>query len=180
MSLLNISKLNETINQKNITRPDLVFNDIRNEITRALNPEDSTEDSKDGMDAVLCKLDLRGMKLQYAAANNSFYVIRNKEVIVCKADKMHVGKAFNATGLFTYYEMDLQKGDCIYTFSDGYSDQFGGPNRKRFKSVQLKELLLHISEKPMPEQRTILNDKFESWKGNIEQIDDVLVIGVRV
>ncbi|MBL7900800.1 MAG: DUF4154 domain-containing protein [Bacteroidia bacterium] len=180
MSLLNISKLNETINQKNITRPDLVFNDIRNEITRALNPEDSTEDSKDGMDAVLCKLDLRGMKLQYAAANNSFYVIRNKEVIVCKADKMHVGKAFNATGLFTYYEMDLQKGDCIYTFSDGYSDQFGGPNRKRFKSVQLKELLLHISEKPMPEQRTILNEKFESWKGNIEQIDDVLVIGVRV
>ncbi len=180
MSLLNISKLNETINQKNITRPDLVFNDIRNEITRALNPEDSTEDSKDGMDAVLCKLDLRGMKLQYAAANNSFYVIRNKEVIVCKADKMHVGKAFNTTGLFTYYEMELQKGDCIYTFSDGYSDQFGGPNRKRFKSVQLKELLLTISEKPMPEQKTILNDKFESWKGNIEQIDDVLVIGVRV
>jgi len=180
MSLLNISKLNETINQKNITRPDLVFNDIRNEITRALNPEDSTEDSKDGMDAVLCKLDLRGMKLQYAAANNSFYVIRNKEVIVCKADKMHVGKAFNATGLFTYFEMDLEKGDCIYTFSDGYSDQFGGPNRKRFKSVQLKELLLNISDKPMPEQRAILNDKFESWKGNIEQIDDVLVIGVRV
>jgi serine phosphatase RsbU (regulator of sigma subunit) len=180
MSLLNISKLNETINQKNITRPDLVFNDIRNEITRALNPEDSTEDSKDGMDAVLCKLDLRGMKLQYAAANNSFYVIRNKEVIVCKADKMHVGKAFNTTGLFTYCEMDLQKGDCIYTFSDGYSDQFGGPNRKRFKSVQLKELLLNIAEKPMIEQKNILNDKFESWKGNIEQIDDVLVIGVRV
>jgi serine phosphatase RsbU (regulator of sigma subunit) len=120
------------------------------------------------------------MKLQYAAANNSFYVIRNKEVIVCKADKMHVGKAFNATGLFTYYEMDLQKGDCIYTFSDGYSDQFGGPNRKRFKSVQLKELLLNIAEKPMTEQKNILNDKFESWKGNIEQIDDVLVIGVRV
>ncbi len=180
MSLLNISKLNETINQKNITRPDLVFNDIRNEITRALNPEDSTEESKDGMDAVLCKLDLNRLKLQYAAANNSFYVIRNREIIVCKADKMHVGKAFNTTGLFTYYEMDLQKGDCIYTFSDGYSDQFGGPNRKRFKSVQLRELLLTISDKPMPEQRTILNEKFESWKGNIEQIDDVLVIGVRV
>jgi len=180
MSLLNISKLNETINQKNITRPDLVLNDIRNEITRALNPEDSTEESKDGMDAVLCKLDVRSMKLQYAAANNSFYVIRNREIIVCKADKMHVGKAFNTAGLFTYYEMDLQKGDCIYTFSDGYSDQFGGPNRKRFKSVQLRELLLTISEKPMPEQRSILNEKFESWKGNIEQIDDVLVIGVRV
>ncbi|HQQ93522.1 MAG TPA: YfiR/HmsC family protein [Bacteroidia bacterium] len=180
MSLLNISKLNETINQKNITRPDLVFNDIRNEITRALNPEDSTEDSKDGMDAVLCKLDLRNMKLQYAAANNAFYVIRNHEVIVCKADKMHVGKAFNAVGMFTYYEMDLQKGDCIYTFSDGYSDQFGGPNRKRFKSVQLKELLVKISALPMTEQRHVLNETFENWKGNIEQIDDVLVIGVRV
>ena len=180
MSLLNISKLNETINQKNITRPDLVFNDIRNEITRALNPEDSTEDSKDGMDAVLCKLDLKNLKLQYAAANNSFYVIRNSEVIVCKADKMHVGKAFNAAGMFTYYEMDLQKGDCIYTFSDGYSDQFGGPNRKRFKSVQLKDLLVKISTKSMSEQRHILNETFENWKGNIEQIDDVLVIGVRV
>lgn len=180
MSLLNISKLNETINQKNITRPDLVFNDIRNEITRALNPEDSTEDSKDGMDAVLCKLDLRNMKLQYAAANNSFYVIRNGEVLVCKADKMHVGKAFNETGLFNYYELDLLKGDCIYTFSDGYADQFGGPSRKRFKSVQLKELLVKISVKPMAEQRLILNDTFENWKGNIEQIDDVLVMGVRV
>ena len=180
MSLLNISKLNETINQKNITRPDLVFNDIRNEITRALNPEDSTEDSKDGMDAVLCKLDLKNMKLQYAAANNAFYIIRNKEVFVCKADKMHVGKAFNIAGTFTFCEFELQKGDAIYTFSDGYSDQFGGPNRKRFKSNQLKELLVNISHLTMPEQKNKLTEAFENWKGDIEQIDDVLVIGVRV
>lgn len=180
MSLLNISKLNETINQKHILRPDLIFNDVRTEIINALNPEGSTEESKDGMDAVLCKLDTRNMKLEFAGANNSFYIIRNQEILVCKADKMAVGKSHDDSALFTFNEIALQKGDMIFTFTDGYADQFGGPKGKKLKYKQMEDIMLSIANLPLQEQKNILNQRFEEWKGTLEQVDDVLVIGVRV
>lgn len=179
MSLLNISKLNDAINQK-ITRPDLVLNEVKGGIIRALNPEGSSEESKDGMDAILCRLDTRNMKLQYAAANNSFCIIREKTIINCKADKMPVGKSHDDSSLFTYNEIALQKGDMIYTFTDGYGDQFGGPEGKKFMHKQLRNIFLEIAELPVAEQHTIINQRFETWKGDLEQVDDVLVIGVRV
>lgn len=179
MSLLNISKLNDAINQK-ITRPDLVLNEVKTGIIRALNPEGSSEESKDGMDAILCKLDTRNMKLQFAAANNSFCIIRNKTIINCKADKMPVGKSHDDSALFTFNEVNLEKGDMIYTFTDGYGDQFGGPDGKKFMHKQLRRILVEISELPVLKQRETINQRFEEWKGDLEQVDDVLVIGVRV
>jgi serine phosphatase RsbU (regulator of sigma subunit) len=179
MSLLNISKLNDAINN-NITRPDLVLNEVKSGIIRALNPEGSSEVSKDGMDAILCRIDIHNMKLQYAAANNSFCIIRDKTIINCKADKMPVGKSHDDASLFTYNEFALQKGDMIYTFTDGYGDQFGGPEGKKFMHKQLRSILLKIAELPLSEQNAIINQRFEAWKGNLEQVDDVLVIGVRV
>jgi len=179
MSLLNISKLNDAINQK-ITRPDLVLNEVKSGIIRALNPEGSSEESKDGMDAILCRLDTRNMKLQYAAANNSFCIIRDKTIINCKADKMPVGKSHDDSSLFTYNEFALQKGDMIYTFTDGYGDQFGGPEGKKFMHKQLRAILVEIAELPVSEQSAVINQRFEAWKGDLEQVDDVLVIGVRV
>lgn len=180
MSLLNISKLNETINQKHILRPDLIFNDVRAEIVNALNPEGSTEESKDGMDAVLCKLDAKNMKLEFSGANNSFYIVRNKEILVCKADKMAVGKSHDDSTPFTFNEIALQKGDMIFTFTDGYADQFGGPKGKKLKYKQMEEIMLSIAGLPLQEQKDILDRRFEEWKGSLEQVDDVLVIGVRV
>lgn len=180
MSLLNISKLNEAINQKHITRPDLILNDVKTEIIRALNPEGSQEESKDGMDAILCKIDFKNMRLQYAAANNSFCIIRNNELLVCKADKIPVGKSHNDTALFTYNEIALQKGDMVYTYTDGYGDQFGGPKGKKFKHKKLKEIMIAVATKSMEEQKQFLDQNFEHWKGNLEQVDDVLIIGVRV
>ncbi|HWY10626.1 MAG TPA: tetratricopeptide repeat protein, partial [Bacteroidia bacterium] len=118
MSLLNISKLSEAINQKHIYRPDLILNDVRTGIIDALNPKGSIEESKDGMDAVLCMIDLKNKRLQYAAANNAFYIIRNKKIMVCKADKMPVGKAQEDIVAFTHNKIDLQEGDVIYTFTD--------------------------------------------------------------
>ncbi len=172
MSLLNISKLNEAVNQKHIFRPDLIFNEVRTEIIHVLNPEGSAEESKDGMDAVLCKLDLKNRKLEFAGANNSFYIIRNKEILICKADKMPVGKDHDdGNSLFTFNEL---------AFTDGYADQFGGPKGKKFKYKQMEELMLSIAELSMQEQRSILEQRFEDWKGSLEQVDDVLVIGVRV
>lgn len=179
MSLLNISKLNDAINQR-ITRPDLVLNEVKSGIIRALNPEGSQEESKDGMDAILCKLDRHNMKLQFAAANNSFCIIRNKTMINCKADKMPVGKSHDDSALFTFNEVSLEKGDMIFTYTDGYGDQFGGPDGKKFMHKQLRKILVEIADLPVAEQRAILDQRFESWKGALEQVDDVLVIGVRV
>jgi serine phosphatase RsbU (regulator of sigma subunit) len=180
MSLLNISKLNEAINQKRITRPDKALNYVKGEIIRVLNPEGSTEESKDGMDAILCVLDQQNMLLQYAAANNSFCIIRNGEVLNCRADKMPVGKSHDDSAVFTFNEVALEKGDVIYTFTDGFGDQFGGPVGKKFKHRQLKDIFAQIATLPMDEQKRIVNKHFEDWKGDLEQVDDVLVIGVRV
>ena len=180
MSLLNISKLSQAINENKITRPDLILNNVRSEITKALNPEGTLEESRDGMDAVLCKLNLKKMKLEYASAYNSFYILRNNEVLTCKADKMPVGKGHDDSLLFTYNEFALQKGDTIYTFTDGFADQFGGPKGKKFKYKQLESILLSIHHEPMHKQKEILLQKFTGWKGNLEQIDDMLVMGVKI
>lgn len=180
MSLLNISKLSQTINENKINQPDLILNNVRTEIINALNPKGSLIESKDGMDAVVCKINFEKMKLEYAAANNSFYIVRNKEVIVCKADKMPVGIGYNNDSDFTHNLIDIVKGDCIYTFTDGYADQFGGPKGKKFKYKPLEELLVANCHLPMNEQQEILQNQLTTWKGNLEQIDDVLVIGVRV
>lgn len=179
MSLLNISKLSQAINENKITRPDLILNNIRTEIIKALNTEGS-EESKDGMDAVLCKLDIHNMKLQYAAANNPFYIIRNSELLICKADKMPVGKGHDDSISFTFNEIALEKGDIVYTFTDGFADQFGGPKGKKFKYKQLEDILMSICKLTLKEQSVILNQKFEDWKGSLDQVDDVLIIGLKI
>ena len=180
MSLLNITKLGQVINEHKITRPDLVLNKVRDEIIRSLNPEDRSEDSRDGMDAIICKFRLDKMQLQYAAANNSFYIVRNKKVIACKADKMPVGRGHDDTLPFTFNEVQLEKGDTIYLFTDGFADQFGGPLGKKFKYKQLEHLLVSLSDEPLQKQREQLETEFERWRGALEQVDDVCVIGVRV
>lgn len=179
MSLLNISKLNDAIN-KNTSRPDIVLNEVKDGIIKALNPEGSAEESKDGMDAVLCKLDHKNMKLQYAAANNSFCILRKNQIITCKADKMPVGKSHDDRGRFTFNELQLEQGDMIYTFTDGYGDQFGGPEGKKFKHKNLRDVFQEVCNLPVSKQKEIIANRFDDWKGELEQVDDVLVIGVRV
>ncbi len=178
MSLINISFLNEVIVERKITRPDEVLNEARKSIIKALNPE-GTEENKDGMDCVLTTFDFANNFLEYASANNAFYIVRNKELLIFKADKMPVGKG-ERTDSFTYNKVSLQHGDIIYTFTDGYADQFGGPKGKKFKHKQLEETLIAVCHLPMEEQNSALSQKFEDWRGNLEQVDDVLVIGIRV
>jgi tetratricopeptide (TPR) repeat protein len=179
MSLLNISFLNENVIEKNIINPDVVLNEQRNHIIKALNPI-GNEDSKDGMDCVLCALDFNALTLEYAAANNSFYIIRNGELIICKADKMPVGKSPTDSQPFTYNKVQLQKNDSVYIFTDGYADQFGGKKGKKFKYKQLEEILLANCNFPLEQQKQILDTKFKEWKGNLEQVDDVLLIGIKI
>ncbi len=179
MSLLNISFLNENAAEKNITQPDIILNSVRTAIINALNTE-GNEESKDGMDAVLCRFDFKNLKLDYSAANNSFYLIRNNGLMVSEADKMAVGKSPKDTQPFTLHTLQIQKGDLLYIFTDGYADQFGGAKGKKFKYKQLEELLLANHHKPMDEQKKMLDETIETWKNQLEQVDDILILGIKV
>ena len=179
MSLLNISILNEVMIEKKITQPDLILNEARKDIIKALNPT-GTENAKDGMDCILCCFDFEKLQLRYASANNSFYIVRNNELIICWADKMPVGKSPKDTEPFTLHTVELQKGDIVYTLTDGLPDQFGGPKGKKFKYKQLEDILLENCKLTMQEQKDTLHKRFEEWRGDLEQVDDVLIIGVHV
>jgi serine phosphatase RsbU (regulator of sigma subunit) len=129
------------------------------------------------MDIALCSLD--GNKLKYAGANNPLWLIREGQLIEFKADKQPIGQ-FDSPKPYTTHEIDLKIGDTLFIFSDGYVDQFGGPKGKKFKAKTLSELLILNAEKSMEEIKQTLFDSFESWKGSLEQVDDVCIIGVRV
>ncbi len=181
MSLISMGILNEIIHSKShLKHTDEILNELRKIIILALNPEGSSEEGNDGMDTVFCRFDLQKMELEFSAANNSFYIVRNGELLVFKPDKMPVGKYIGLEKPFTRTTIPIEKGDCIYTFSDGYVDQFGGPRGKKFQSKQLKELFLAHCHKPMSVQKEILNKTLHQWKGDCEQVDDILVIGIRI
>lgn len=180
MSLLNISKLSETVNEKEIIEPDLILDHVREEIIKALNPEGAEIESKDGMDCVLCAFDFNKMELQFAAANNPLWIIRNSELIEYKPDKIPVGMYHGELKPFSLQNVKLLKNDIVYTFTDGYADQFGGEKGKKFKYQQLKELLLANTHLSMQEQRKLLDERIDGWKGNLEQVDDILVIGIKI
>jgi len=179
MSMLNISYLNENVIERGIRLPHEILNAQRREIINALNPPGSTVVSKDGMDCILCVYDFDKMLLHFSAANNPLWLLRNGELTEYKADKMPVGKYDEKEVSFTLQTLELQKGDIIYTSTDGYADQFGGRGKKLMKK-NFKEELVKIHHLSMSEQQKQLDHFFENWKGNNEQVDDVCVIGVKI
>ena len=178
MSLLNISKLTELILERELSSPANILNEQRRLIIEALSGRND-QNSQDGMDCVLCKFNADKTKVTFAAANNSLWIIRNKEVLRFKGDKMPVGKYMEEEHDFTEQTVDLLPGDMVYTFTDGITDQFGGPDDKKFKPRRLEELLLEVHQLPMDEQELIIMRNMEEWMGNTEQTDDILMIGVR-
>jgi len=179
MSILNISCLDKAIT-KGIVRPDLVLNETRELVIKSIQNDGSEEGGKDGMDGCLLSFDLKNNSLQCAAANNPVWIVRNGQLIEIKADRMPIGKNDKDQLPFTLHTVLLKMGDMVYTFTDGFSDQFGGAYGKKFKSKQLQTLLLSIAAEPLEIQKQKLGAAFESWKGNHEQVDDVCVIGLRV
>ncbi|MCE3278641.1 MAG: hypothetical protein K0S44_832 [Bacteroidetes bacterium] len=180
MSMMGISRLNESIIERNLIHPNEILDNMRTGIIASLNPEGSIEESKDGMDCVLCAYDFEKMELEFAAANNPLWHVRNGQVTEYKPDKMPVGKYGGEMKPFSLQKVSLQKGDIIYTFTDGFADQFGGEKGKKFKYKQLQETLLKNCNLSMEDQKLLLEDVFEKWRGNLEQIDDVLIIGVKI
>ena len=175
VSVICNNALNRSVRENGLVKPGEILDKTRELIVEEF--EKSDEDVKDGMDIALCSL--LGNKLAYAGANNPLWIIRNNEIIETKANKQPIGKFDNPLP-YTTHTFDLQKGDAIYIFSDGYVDQFGGEKGKKYKAKAFRELLLSIQSKSMEDQQTIIDESFETWKGNLEQIDDVCVIGVRV
>lgn len=171
--------LNRSVREYGLTDPDEILNKTREIVVQEF--EKSEEAVKDGMDISLCSLSLSNHSISWSGANNPLWIIRKDSETIeeIKADKQPIGKYENPKP-YSKHKVQLQEGDSIYIFTDGYQDQFGGLKDKKFKSGNFKKLLLKIQDKPMEEQKQIIDKAFEDWKGGFEQIDDVCVIGVRV
>ena len=169
--------LNRSVREFEITEPGKILDKTRELVVQEFSK--SEEEVKDGMDISLCALNTSEKTLQWSGANNPLWIIRNNELHETKPDKQPIGKTENSQPFTTHF-VEIQNGDIIYIFTDGFVDQFGGEKGKKYKSSQLKELLLSIQHLTMDEQRVALNSNFHSWKGELDQVDDVCVIGVRI
>ena len=178
MSMLGVTLLNEIVNGKHILMPDQIIENLRQGIIKSLKQVADEDSIKDGMDIAVCVVDFEKNILWYAGANNPLYLVRNGELTHYRADRMPVAIHYKMEP-FTLHKIDLQKGDAFYIFSDGYADQFGGPQQKKFMSLQLRETLVAMAGKPMLQQGERLNEIFEEWRGGSPQIDDVTLIGIR-
>lgn len=180
MSMLGVSILNEIAANPENHQAGKILDLLREHIIATLSHTAKNEEARDGMDLALCIIDFKENKLQFAGAYNPLLLIRNNELIVHKADKMPVGSHSGEISSFTTQEIAIQKDDCLYMFSDGYADQFGGPKGKKFMSGKFKKLLLEIHNQAMPNQKAMLDETIENWMANHEQIDDILVMGIRI
>ncbi len=181
MSMLGINFLNQIVNENGITSPTEILNLLHKEIRTALKQEEQNE-SKDGMDIALVTFNSE-TEIEYAGAHRPLWIIddKKKESIEIKPDKFSIGGLQSETERkFTNHKIGLSKGDSIYIFSDGYADQFGGVGGKKFMTKNFKSLLLNTHSKPMVEQKHILKQAMKEWKGERYQVDDVLVIGIRI
>ena len=179
LSMLGISFLNEIARMEEIKTSAQMLEELRFRVKISLHQTGNKTESKDGMDIALCVINTKTNVLQYAGAYNPLYIIRNNKLIETKATRSPIG-IFIKEKPFVNNEIQLQENDIIYIFSDGFIDQFGEENGRKFTSKKFKALLLSNAYKPMPEQQQILDREFENWRGNVKQIDDVLVVGVKV
>ncbi|MCB0400921.1 MAG: SpoIIE family protein phosphatase [Flavobacteriales bacterium] len=198
VSVVCSNALNQSLKELGNVSPSEILEETRRLVKDRFSKGNETN-VKDGMDIALCSLNKNTNVVEFAGANNPLWIIRNKEsaarsqeqeqylslttdnylLYELKGDKQPVGNHFKEKP-FTGHQEQLQSGDILYIFSDGFADQFGGPKGKKFMYSQLKELLLSIAHKPLQEQRQVLDQTFESWKGDLEQLDDVCFIGVRI
>jgi serine phosphatase RsbU (regulator of sigma subunit)/HAMP domain-containing protein len=179
MSIVGYNALNEAL--RSYDDPGSILDALNQGIGKTLHNNAIGSTTKDGMDLALCCYDEKTKELQYAGAYNPLYLIRDGEVNQIKADKFAIGSYYeDETQRYTNHTIQLQEKDYIYVFSDGYADQFGGPKGKKFMYKRFRDYLLTLDGKSMPAQKEFLNDTIEKWKGPLEQIDDILVIGMYI
>lgn len=180
MSMLGMAFLNEIVKEKEILSTSDILNNLRAYIMNTLNQEGKTEETKDGMDMSICLINRHTMKMQCSAAYNPIYHIQNSTLNTIKADRMPVGLSDKSGESFSMQEIDLLPNDTVYMLSDGFVDQFGGPKQKKFMTKRFKQLILDIQPIPMPQQKVELENTIDSWMNGQEQIDDILVMGIKI
>jgi serine phosphatase RsbU (regulator of sigma subunit) len=181
MSIVGHNNLNYAVNVKGARIAGDILDQLNLGVIETLRQQSGDGTIRDGMDLALCCFDFDNKKLFYAGANNPLVLIRNNEAIQFEPTRAPIGAYEGAEGvLFQNNEITFENGDCFYIFSDGYADQFGGPRNKKFFKSRLIELLTSISQLPMEAQKAQLEKSFDEWRGAQEQVDDILVIGVKV
>ncbi|GAB4250206.1 MAG: hypothetical protein Kow0079_03290 [Vicingaceae bacterium] len=180
MSMLGINNLNQIILEKKITEPSKILKELNNSIKKALKQNDFSSSNKDGMDIAICTICTKTLMSEYAGAFRPLVLVSNGEIIEYKPNRKSIGgyTAFNEE--FESSKLQLQKNDVVYMFSDGYQDQFGGPKGKKFMVKKLNKLFVEIAALPLTEQVKTLKSTFEKWKGNEEQVDDVLILIAKI
>jgi|WetSurMetagenome_2_1015567.scaffolds.fasta_scaffold04522_3 phosphoserine phosphatase RsbU/P len=178
MSIMGTSLLNETVIHNHIEQPDKILESIRSKIIYALGQEKGTGYIKDGIEGTVLCFDFVSNKLMYSGSFNPLIFVHDDEIFELKTDRIPIGY-YEKEGNFNLHHIDIEKNDIIYLFSDGMSDQFGGPKIKKFMLKKLKEVLKYNHNMPMALQKEILLDEFYRWKGDIIQTDDILILGIR-
>jgi phosphoserine phosphatase RsbU/P len=181
MSIVGNNQLNHAVNVQGAQNPAQILNELNLGVTNTLRQKKVKYSVKDGMDIALCAINTKDKKIQFAGAYNPLYLIRDGEFQKIKGDKFPIG-AFLGEDLqkFTNHEFELKKGDIFYIFSDGYADQFGGPDGRKFMYKPFRELLMKIHKEPMERQKEILYETLTQWRGDEVQVDDIIVIGIRI
>jgi serine phosphatase RsbU (regulator of sigma subunit) len=180
MSMLGISFLEEIVRSRSITESGEILDELRKGVKHALHQKGKEDEARDGMDICLCVIDPEKNMIQYSGAYNNLYHIRNGQLSEFPADRMPIGIYSQGDKNFKSQNIPSQPGDIIYLHSDGFADQFGGPDRKKYKSGPFKAFLLKICNLPLNEQKDSLEKEFNKWKGSGPQIDDVTVVGLRI
>lgn len=180
MSMMGIDGLNYAILEKRIESSSQILNHVNKFIIESLKQDLATVKNKDGMDTAICIFEKDLSSVRYAGANRPLWLIRDKELIQYSPDKMSIGGNNYSDYEFNEITIPLQKGDSVYLFSDGYPDQFGGERNKKFMTKNLKQLLLEITHLSAKEQEAILQTSLQNWKGSFPQIDDIILVGIKL
>lgn len=181
MSLLGIAFLNDIVYKNEEIHANEILNELRDKIIHSLRQTGHIDDlSKDGIDVALYMLDENNLSVEFSGANNPLYIVRNEKLITIKPDRMPIGIHYGEFKEFTNHKIDLDNGDILYTSTDGYYDQFGGKDNKKLKLVKFKELLIELSIESMEEQERLFKKNLREWMGDNEQVDDILLMGVKI
>jgi serine phosphatase RsbU (regulator of sigma subunit) len=179
MSLVGHNILKDIINNTDIVKPSEIMDRLREGVVNTLHADKSGKETKDGMDMTLCCINYDTLELQFAGAFNPLYIVRNGTLVEHKANKFPIGAFVGEKSNFDNNTLKMEKGDQVFVFSDGYADQFGGPRGKKFMVGNFRKLLTEISTLDPAEQKQRLDTTLTTWQGDQEQVDDVLVIGVK-
>ena len=201
MSMLGITFLNEIVSKNSLTQSDSfemqsntdinaseILNELRTLVIKSLHQTGTLGEPQDGMDLALCVIDFDNLTIQFAGANSPAYIVRannnltneSEKFLMLKADKMPIAMHLYSMGDFTNQTIDFKSGDYLYLFSDGYKDQFGGPKMRKFYSNNFQQLLVDNAHFSAEDQREILYNTLRNWKGKLDQVDDILVMGIRL